>query len=952
MKNFIQQHRWPLLAAAGIVLFLMQTQDSDTERNVLLFLLFVGLAYVSHSRQRMVQAAQQFETAAFVAQQQQAALDAHAIVSTTDLQGTIIYVNDRFVAVSGYSREELLGQNHRIIKSGQQGFLFYETLWQTLLSGETWHGQVLNRAKNGETYWLESTILPFRNQRGEIYQYTAICTDITDQKKMQDQVKSSRWLLQNVMDTLGEGVYMLDANGFCTYVNREAERILGWSSDELIGRNLHDTIHRVRPDGSILPAEQCPAHLSMQQGRIFRSENEYFQNKAGELFPVAMVASPIDHGRGMIGSVAAFQDITERKQAEKELLRAKEAAEAASKAKGDFLATMSHEIRTPMNGIIGMTALALDTALSNEQREYLELVRSSADSLLGIINDILDFSKIESGKIELEEIDFPIRDSLASTLKPLSLRAMDKGLELVYDVDEGVPYSLVGDPGRLRQVLTNLVGNAIKFSDHGEIVVYVSLLEKTATQVSLKISVADQGVGIPADKQHLIFEAFTQADTSTTRKYGGTGLGLAISRQLVSNMGGDMQLTSEEGLGSTFYFTLQFRLGLLQEEPQAMDHLPTLVVDDNATNRRYFEKVLRGFGLCPTVVESAQAALDELARAQQAGTPYQLVLLDVCMPDMDGYDLAEKIQAVAAYREIKLIMLSSAGARNDVARCAALGIARYLIKPVSHVELRVSIESVLAKSIQPEVSPPVVPQSQTEGLHILLAEDNAVNQRLAMTLLEKWGHQVELAENGFVAVQKSSQKPFDLILMDVQMPEMSGLEATHLIREFERHSGHHVPIVAMTANAMTEDREMCLQAGMDDYLSKPLKADKFAALIHKFQLKVLSMTPDFDYAQALKAADQEIVSIIAAPFLADCAAQMDKLAQAIAERHLPTLKMVTHAFKGLIGNFNAEPIQQIVLQMEQLIATGNVDALVAEYEKLQHAMAQLQDALRNFIAAQ
>lgn len=952
MRYFVRQHRWSMMVAAGVVLFLMQAQDRDIERNVLLFVLLLGLGYASHLRQQLHDRTQRFHSAAFIAKQQQRVLDEHAIVSSTDPQGTITYVNDKFIQISGYSRQELLGRNHRIVKSGQQGFLFYETLWKTLLSGESWHGQILNRAKNGETYWLESTIMPFLNEQGEVYQYTAICTDITAQKKMQDQVKSSRWLLQNVMDTLGEGVYMLDANGFCTYVNREAERILGWTSDELMGKNLHDVIHCLLPDGGHLPASECPVHLSMKNGRIYRSENEHFLNKAGELFPVSMVASPIDHGRGMVGSVAAFQDITERKQAEKELLRAKEAAEAASKAKGDFLATMSHEIRTPMNGIIGMTELALDTALSNEQREYLELVRSSADSLLSIINDILDFSKIESGKIELEEIDFPIRDLLASTLKPLSLRAMGKGLELVYDVDEGVPHSLVGDPGRLRQVLTNLVGNAIKFSDQGEIVVCVSLLEQHAERITLKFSVEDQGVGIPADKQPLIFEAFTQADTSTTRKYGGTGLGLAISRQLVSSMGGEIQLESEEGVGSTFFFTLQLTVGRLAEESHALENLPTLVVDDNATNRRYFEKALRGFGLCPTVVDSAQAALDELARAQQSGMPYQLVLLDVCMPDMDGYDLAEKIQAVEAYHEIKLIMLSSAGARNDVARCAELGIARYLIKPVSHLELRASIETVLSKPRPPEVSKPVVAQPQATGLHILLAEDNAVNQRLAVTLLEKWGHQVEIAENGFVAVQKSSQKAFDLILMDVQMPEMSGLEATHLIREFERHSGQHVPIVAMTANAMTEDRELCLQAGMDDYLSKPLKADKFAALIRKFQLNLLSMMPNFDYVQALQAADQEIVSIIAGPFLEDCSAQMDKLAQAIAARHLPTLKMVAHSFKGLIGNFNAEPVQQIVLQMEQLIAAENVDALAAEYEKLQRAMALLQDALRNFIAAQ
>ncbi len=959
MRHIMRSHPLPILLTAGLLL--LWVSDWAVESHLLFGVAMLAVWYAAYHAQRLRLKSIQFEQSLAAAQSQQGALDQHAIVSITDLAGNIIYVNQKFIDISGYTRAELIGQNHRIVKSSQHNKLFYEYLWHNLANGETWHGQLLNRAKNGETYWLESTLVPFKNSAGIPYQYMAICTDITAQKKMQDQLKSSRWLLQDVMDTLGEGVYMLDGRGCCSYVNREAERMLGWTKAELLGKNLHDMIHSRRLDGSHLAAVDCPVFLSMKNGRIYRSEDECFQRKDGALFPVSMVASPIQHGEGNIGSVAAFQDITERKQAEAELRRAKEAAEAASKAKGDFLATMSHEIRTPMNGIIGMTELTLDTELNNEQREYLELVRASADSLLNIINDILDFSKIESGKIELEQIDFQVRDLLASTLKPLSLRAASKGLELVYDLDEEVPQAVVGDPGRLRQVLTNLVGNAIKFSEHGAIVVYVSRLSQSKEQVSLKFSVSDQGVGIAKDKQALIFEAFTQADTSTTRQYGGTGLGLAISSQLVQGMGGIICVESELNQGSTFHFSI--RLGVAESSShrvvRALDlqHLPTLVVDDNATNRHYFEKVLKGFGLSPTAVESAPVALIEMARAQRAGVPYQLVLLDACMPQMDGFQLAEEIKNTPDYQGVKLLMLSSAGARSDAGRCAKLGIARYLTKPIAQNELLESIENVLgvAHKTQPVPAQKSSPQG---GLTILLAEDNLVNQRVAITLLEKWGHFVEVANNGFEAVSKSEQQHFDLILMDVQMPDMGGMEATRQIRARELATGQHIPIIAMTANAMSEDRESCLAAGMDDYLSKPLKADKFAAMMQNFvqtpmqAVAVLAEPLDvFDYAEALRRADREIVEIIAVPFLDDCDAQMAALQQAIETRHLPTLLLITHTFKGLVGSFNAEPVQSLAQKMEKMIELEQYDDLEQSYHALQIGLESLKAALREFAKA-
>ncbi len=951
MKQFVNRHRWPLVLLVGLTLLLLQGNDDTGSRLWLLTLLLGGIyiAYLHHDYGRKLQ---KQDAALLSTHQQQQVVNQHAIVSITDLEGNIRHVNDKFLQISGYRREELIGQNHRIVKSGQQGRHFYEMMWHSLKQGKTWHGQLHNRAKNGDTYWLESTIAPLCNADGEIDRYLAICTDITAQKSMQDQVKSSRWLLQNVMDTLGEGVYMLDAQGFCTYVNREAERMLGWRSEELLGCNLHDKIHSRLPDGGHLPAAECPAYLSMRDGRIFRSDNEYFEHKSGRLFPVSMVASPIDHGRGMTGSVAAFQDITERKQYEQELRRAKEAAEAASKAKGDFLATMSHEIRTPMNGIIGMTDLALDTPLNSEQREYLELVRSSADSLLNILNDILDFSKIESGKIELERVDFSLHELLALMLKPLALRANDKGLELVYDVDEGTPATLLGDPGRLRQVLTNLVGNAIKFSEQGEIAVHVALVSQDTQEVMLKFSVTDQGIGIPVDKQLLVFDAFSQADSSTTRKYGGTGLGLSISSELVKQMGGRLQLDSTENIGSTFYFTLPFGLSDMSSPLPDLQKQPVLIVDDNATNRRYFEKVLRHLGLQPTLAVHAADALVHIA--QQTTQPYPLILLDACMPDMDGYHLADTIKQIPAYANSKLIMLSSAGERPDQKQNGKLVIDRFLTKPVSQADLRACIEAVLGISSPPPPDTPTLPSQH--GLSILLAEDNLVNQRLAETLLEKWGHRVDIADNGLSAVSKSGQGQYDLILMDVQMPDMSGIEATELIRQRELGGNQHIPIVAMTANALSEDRERCLRAGMDDYLSKPLKADKFAALIARFASLRHPATDSrhekFDYAQALRLADQEIIAIIAAPFLEEYSVQMDKLSAAIATRHVPTLTLVLHSFKGLVGNFNAKPVQQVLQHMEQLLAQEKLDELSMEYDKLQHTAQGLLQALRHYVDGQ
>ena len=823
---------------------------------------------------------------------------------------------------------------------------------------ETWTGDRVT--------WCSSTKLPLRDSEGRVIGTFGISRDITNLKLAEEALARERDLLRTLMDHLPDLVYVKDAKGRFVTVNTAQLRMLGATSmEEVVGKTSFDFAPR-----EMAAAYAADDHHVLSTGQALTDQEERTVDSEGRELWLLSSKVPLRGPDGSIlGLVGVDRNITTRKQAEQQLRAAKDAADAANRAKSDFLANMSHEIRTPMNAIIGMTELLLDTELTATQREYLQMVGASGESLLTLINDILDFSKIEAGKLELDPAIFDLQDSLGDTMKSLALRAHGKDLELAFHVAPDVPETLRGDIGRLRQIVVNLVGNAIKFTEMGEVVLDVHCESRDGQEALLHFAVTDTGIGIPESKRVMVFAEFEQADASTTRSYGGTGLGLAISSRLVEMMGGRIWVDSEIGRGSTFHFTARF--GISDTEPRAgrrrsvaMGGVPVLVVDDNSTNRRILSDMLSNWGMAATVVPGAYEAIHALHQAQQCGRPIRLILSDVNMPDVNGFTLIEWIRRDDKLAGVSVIMLTSGERPGDNAERERLGIASHLIKPAKQSELFDEITVVLGIKPEQEASKAVAPQPRPSlgTLRILLAEDNVVNQKLAVGVLKKQGHQVTVANNGKEALQALDAAEFDLVLMDVQMPEMDGFEATQSIRRREMDSGGHIPIIAMTAHAMKGDRERCLAVGMDEYIAKPIRvrelSERFAMVVDPPSQPEPTIQPPLPQADddlirwsdALQSVegDRELLKELVAAFLEDAPRLMTGVREAIRDRDATALQRAAHALKGSMLAVGAVDPSQRAADLETKGASGHLNQTDMIFAVLEQNMGLLLPALAKF----
>jgi PAS domain S-box-containing protein len=879
----------------------------------------------------------------------------------TSADGTVEWANGRFVWLAGGSFPQVVGIALKaLLLNCVAGTTEQEHISTSLRTGVPFTVELQVRNHIGSRRRLKVTVHPVHGEMNTLTNWILIGKDITELKQAQSErarvevaLRAERDHSQQIIQGTPALICGIKPDGATLFINPAGEKTTGYRAEELVGRNWWQTIY---PGESYRQVEHLIRNFEL--GNI-RDYEMVLTTKSGEERTIAWNWLNRCNAAGQLVEIIGFgHDVTARKHIEAELHRAKEAAEAASQLKSEFLASMSHEIRTPLNGIIGMTGLLLEAELAAAPREHAETIRRAGEALLTIINDILDFSKIEANQLTLEHSDFDLRVMVEDVLELLAERAYSKGLELVYRQEAGLPTWVSGDPGRVRQVLTNLVGNAVKFTDRGEVVVDVTLAEETADDALLHVAVADTGIGIPDDVQARLFQAFSQADSSTTRKYGGTGLGLAISKRMVELMGGTIGMESTPGRGSTFWFTV--RLGKRLAPPDrgtadlmALQDVRVLCVDNHPTPRMVLESQLSAWGMRVDGVADGPSALDYLRTAHRSADPYTVAILDAHLPEMDGQAVARAIKADPAFAAVRLILLTAVGDRGQRDDAQRAEWSAYLPKPIRQSQLFDGLAVVLSHACTPSAprltTRPILSEAQAQiPSRILLVEDNIVNQKVAVHWLEKLGCWVDVAANGCEAVTMLAQLTYDIVLMDCQMPEMDGFAATAAIREREAFTGNHVPIIAMTANAMQGDRERCLAAGMDDYLAKPIAADALYAVVARWwpEAEVVpaeaQIPPiDLDAALALADGDPNLLAELMAVLLAEYPGQLATLHSAHQHGDARQLERAAHSLKGALGTVGVTRAHGLAQQLEAHGRADQLEGALSLVQQLDTEMARL-----------
>jgi PAS domain S-box-containing protein len=917
------------------------------------------------------------------------------VIWTVDIDGRFTYVSPSVMSLSGYTQVEAMQKSFEDILCPDSYSIAAERLSRIIADIQagipiaTFQLELEHRHKGGSTIWTDITLNAVYDGNGDFQEIIGVTHDISEQKLREAEIQRQSDLINSLLDSIPDIIFFKDINGVYLGCNPLFAEFVGKSKDEIVGKTDYDFFDKEIAD-FFRDNDKCMLELGKT-----RHNEEWFTYPDGRKILVHTAKSPyLGQDGTLIGLLGISRDITERKLAEENLLIANAQADAANHAKSEFLANMSHEIRTPMNGIIGMTGLLLDTNLDDEQRYYAGIVRSSGESLLALINDILDFSKIEAKKLDFETLDFDVLNLLDDFCVTLAVRAHVKGLELLCAADLNIPSLLQGDPGRLRQILTNLAGNAIKFTHHGEIAVRVKLIENNQDDVLLRFAVQDTGIGITQENLGLIFSDFTQADASTTRQYGGTGLGLAISKQLSELMGGEVGVESEVGKGSEFWFTARLKKqpngGQVETlPPPDLSNIRALIVDDNATNREILLTQLTSWGMLPDVAPDGPAALEALHKAHDEGTPFRIAVIDMQMPGMNGETLGLAVKSDAHLSDTHLVMMTSMGIKTDFRRLKEIGFGAYLNKPARRKELKTALSRVLAKGSAAQ-SQSVEPHDSTHDViglfagskaRILLAEDNIVNQQVALGILNKLGLRADVVANGAEVIKSMEILPYDLILMDVQMPVMNGLEATRLIREIEekgvvlsadRHKSQSakssIPIIAMTAHAIQGHREQFLEAGMNDYISKPVSPQELADLLEKWlpknkdegeciqnrQNTKKSVEPNttdppvWDKHKMMERLlnDEDLAKTIQDGFLADIPKQIQALKAFLESGDVSGVELQAHTIKGASAYVGGERLRAVSFEMENAAKAQDLTAASSFMNELERQFDRLKEEMQ------